>query len=460
MGLNRLVHLKRHKEDNPHSKSSSSHNHTSVLVARGDGVTDDTKAFQKAIKHTPSGGTLIIPMGTFSIRSHIKIIKPITITGAGTLQCDMHVTGWTHMIMVRCDHCTINGVQFFNKTGNEGIGAISVEGNDFKLTNCVIENFYEGIMLGNMVVPGHKAVHHSRIQIMTNKFLNVHGVTGGSICHGDAISFFGCTDVSICNNVITAASGKTPRNGINSGPEGYIRSTRIMISDNQVLGDWDYPITTEWGTCCQIVNNFIDGQCIAGIIERGDEILVSGNKVNVRPGKRDGNVCGIQFYGVDKGTISNNFVTGEAKYAIMCTPSHETQKGSYTQVIDNNVDGDFFYCVYFGDTDHSSVLRNNLRTTHKEETCIGVHGWQNKNFSCQLNTVQTLHGTAFILVGTNTGDISQNRTVNTRCGVYIGKDSHNIHVLHNDFTSCTGCVFDKHPNSSVVQSQSLGPAAQ
>lgn len=39
----------------------------------------------------------------------------------------------------------------------------------------------------------------------------VHGVTGGSICHGDAIAFFGCTDVIISHNIITAAPGKSPR---------------------------------------------------------------------------------------------------------------------------------------------------------------------------------------------------------------------------------------------------------
>ena len=35
------------------------------------------------------------------------------------------------------------------------------------------------------------------------------------------------------------------RNGINSGPEGYIKSTRVIIANNTVTGDWDYAITTE-----------------------------------------------------------------------------------------------------------------------------------------------------------------------------------------------------------------------
>lgn len=38
-------------------------------------------------------------------------------------------------------------------------------------------------------------------------------------------------------------------------------------------------------------------------------------------------------------------------------------------------------------------------------------------------------------------EISQNKTTETRCGVYIGKDSANIQVLNNDFASCTGLYY-------------------
>ena len=41
------------------------------------------------------------------------------------------------------DNCTFDNVQFYNKSGNEGVGVISIEGNNFKITNCVLDNFYE-----------------------------------------------------------------------------------------------------------------------------------------------------------------------------------------------------------------------------------------------------------------------------------------------------------------------------
>lgn len=35
------------------------------------------------------------------------------------------------------------------------------------------------------------------------------------------------------------------RNGINAGPEGFTVSHTVKIANNRVLGDWDYPLTTE-----------------------------------------------------------------------------------------------------------------------------------------------------------------------------------------------------------------------
>lgn len=53
--------------------------------AKGDGVTDDTAAFQSAIDSAPIGGLVIVPTPSvfYSIGSEIRISKPITIQGNG-----------------------------------------------------------------------------------------------------------------------------------------------------------------------------------------------------------------------------------------------------------------------------------------------------------------------------------------------------------------------------------------
>ncbi len=51
--------------------------------AAGDGVTDDTAAFQRAIDAAPAGGTLQIPAGTYLL-GQIRVTKPLEIAGVGT----------------------------------------------------------------------------------------------------------------------------------------------------------------------------------------------------------------------------------------------------------------------------------------------------------------------------------------------------------------------------------------
>ena len=71
------------------------------------------------------------------------------------------------------DGCAVEGVHFLNKNGREGASVMLVEGNNFTLTNCLIENFYQGIMLGRMVDPSTPFAFYSNIQITNNKILNV-----------------------------------------------------------------------------------------------------------------------------------------------------------------------------------------------------------------------------------------------------------------------------------------------
>lgn len=51
--------------------------------AVGDGVADDTTAFEAAINATAAGGVLYIPAGTYRIARNVTIRKPIVIRGDG-----------------------------------------------------------------------------------------------------------------------------------------------------------------------------------------------------------------------------------------------------------------------------------------------------------------------------------------------------------------------------------------
>ncbi|MBN1359639.1 MAG: right-handed parallel beta-helix repeat-containing protein [Sedimentisphaerales bacterium] len=63
--------------------------------AVGDGVTDDAKAFQAAIDAAPSGDTLYLPHGSYSIQSNLTITKSLDIRGPGTIivKADIDIHG-------------------------------------------------------------------------------------------------------------------------------------------------------------------------------------------------------------------------------------------------------------------------------------------------------------------------------------------------------------------------------
>lgn len=53
--------------------------------AKGDGITDDTKAVQNALNSTPAGGELYLPAGTYSITTTLRVNQRITIRGPGMI---------------------------------------------------------------------------------------------------------------------------------------------------------------------------------------------------------------------------------------------------------------------------------------------------------------------------------------------------------------------------------------
>ncbi len=82
-------------------------------------------------------------------------------------------------------------------------------------------------MIGKLKSPNCPSVSYHNIKIQNNQvscrlylilplfdihyFINIRGVKSGSIAYGDGIVFFGCENVVIDNNSLSAAPGRTPR---------------------------------------------------------------------------------------------------------------------------------------------------------------------------------------------------------------------------------------------------------
>jgi len=51
--------------------------------AKGDGLTDDSNAFKKAVESVKDGGAVLIPSGEYLIKSKITLDKPVVLRGEG-----------------------------------------------------------------------------------------------------------------------------------------------------------------------------------------------------------------------------------------------------------------------------------------------------------------------------------------------------------------------------------------
>jgi hypothetical protein len=78
----------------------------SAFGAKGDDDTDDTAAIQSAINAVDTGGTVVIPAGTYKITAALTVATAVTITGTGTI----HQTASAHGFTVTADNVTIEGI--------------------------------------------------------------------------------------------------------------------------------------------------------------------------------------------------------------------------------------------------------------------------------------------------------------------------------------------------------------
>ncbi|EGG24826.1 carbohydrate-binding domain-containing protein [Cavenderia fasciculata] len=427
--------------------------------AYGDGVHDDTIAVSRYIQNYPSS-QVPIPPGNYLITSSIRITKSnIQIIGSNDVKFIGNFASWvndppmgTHFIhdvdyifVLTGDNILINKLNLYNFCQNsKSAAAVLLFGNGFVMMNCLLDNFNQGLVFGRMNIGDGrtKDISFSNIKVTSNQITNIIGFPGGSISYGDGICFFGCKDVVIANNYVSAKPGCTPRNGINSGPEGYVTSTNVKYDNNTLRGDWDYPLTTEGGSNCILSNNDIQGSNKAGIIERGTNIQVINNKVTIQARTPGEDCAAINLYGVDQCYISGNTLGGEARYGIIAMISHETAGGNQTVIENNTIEGNFFSCVYFGQGVNDVTVRGNVilgNSTNNDSA--GVQCWYATGVKVMSNNINIPNGTATLSQGASDIQILNNTMMTSRAGCYVCRESKCVSVEGNDFLGITQSKF-------------------
>jgi hypothetical protein len=121
--------------------------------ARGDGTTDNTQAIQKAIEACPAGSSVVIPAGTYSLGTSVRLKSGTSVRGAGTGKTILTMPGQSEITGILCgsnlSNVTVSGITFAGPGGNSNIYGFVMEGSqDCRLNDCRFEGLSCGMKLG------------------------------------------------------------------------------------------------------------------------------------------------------------------------------------------------------------------------------------------------------------------------------------------------------------------------
>ena len=167
--------------------------------ARGDGVTDDTLAFQKALAYAEAqgGGTVFVPAGQYALRDNLSVPNGVTLKGDSPTQDTREVQGT--ILLAYAGRGMESGTAFLNMYAGSGVENLSIfypeqtmdnitpypwtidmaEVHGICVQNVRLVNSYQGIRLGN---GGGNALQ------------NIRGVVGTALKTGLFIDY----NVDIC----------------------------------------------------------------------------------------------------------------------------------------------------------------------------------------------------------------------------------------------------------------------
>jgi polygalacturonase len=211
------------------------------MGAMGNGVTDDTAAFQAAINALPaSGGTIVVPNGTYMInalksinlRSHTRL----SMWGAAYLKAIPNnaqrywvIKAWNaNNVEIVGGHVVGERSQHQGTTGEWGYG-INVSGSSNVYVHDIqIADFWgDGILVG--------AIGSGRSAVLSN------GVTLNRVTSSNnrrqGLTIAPATDVYVVNSNFTGSNGTAPQSGIDIEPMTQGTTQHVRLENTTVSGN-------------------------------------------------------------------------------------------------------------------------------------------------------------------------------------------------------------------------------
>ncbi len=248
--------------------------------AKGDGVTDDTIAFQKALDYTAAkeGGTVFVPSGTFAIRGNLTIPNGVTLQGdAPKVTADGPVEGT--LLLAYAGRGQVDGKPFITMDSASA------------LANCSI--YYPEQTMGD-ITPypwtirqgGHYGIALSNVRLVnpyqgigmfyTNSLQNIRGVVGTPLKTGLILD--GNVDICRVENV-------------NFTPDCWLNSGLDDTADSEILKYYLYHNATAFKF------EHVDWTYVTDIAAKGYYVALGNSKPTTREAESspNGHVFNVNF---------------------------------------------------------------------------------------------------------------------------------------------------------------------
>jgi hypothetical protein len=127
---------------------NTSNTYVKKFGAVGDGVNDDTFAFQQALAQVKAGGIVFLPDGNFTLTSTIVITKPVTIVGTGAATQLYNKNNQTLFRFVNVNNSAIRDVYLGSNSTQPGVSLIEfVNSHHNQINNVTMLGGYYGLHL-------------------------------------------------------------------------------------------------------------------------------------------------------------------------------------------------------------------------------------------------------------------------------------------------------------------------
>ena len=201
--------------------------------ALGDGVTNDTAAFNKALAACAvNGGTCLVPEGTYLISASgisttphkPSVLSGIHLTGAGHRASVLKVAGMPtdHLLSCEGDNWSVENLTFDmgDYTTPVGLSAIACKGNNWRVSNCAIVKSGKWAIIAfggknwsiennhiSRTVPGARPPIGAILVTKQGEVWSSHGHVIGNVCEGAGITFAGDDGIIARNRISRSGYG-------------------------------------------------------------------------------------------------------------------------------------------------------------------------------------------------------------------------------------------------------------